>query len=295
MLELRAEVRRSWFDPVGSRMLSARVGERLAERCEGERGVALTLTYAREEWTDARECYRAARDDRHVRRFMEYLGLMLGESLAGKWVCKMEFQRDHFVHWHIILLGVNFIAHDKLTECWGFGHVWISRMTKRRVRYLAKYVAKADTLPAWLFLEPSRSVKFIRASPGFWQDTESKRSENERRQRVAGCGLSIGQACHRAQSRTQTISNHCHRRVVARPMAVLVQRAFSLGYTATAGCRGWLRLVAPSTRRARPAEGGRAPALHSTDTPNPPPEDETFPWWLVHSLRSLSDNPLDHG
>jgi hypothetical protein len=311
MIELRSEVRRSWFDPVGSRMLSARCSDRLSNRCRKQRGVFLTLTYARDEWSDARECYRAASEERHVRRFIQRLGEWLwwrmpesqrpytatgkpANPLNARWVCKMEFQRDWFVHWHLLILGLEFIPHDVLTDLWGFGHVWIARMTGKRVRYMTKYVAKSGDLPPWLYLEPTRSVKFIRASPGFWGDTEPvPRDDRPPRQRISAYEA-IGQACHRAQSRTQVINRNQHRRMVKEPLWVLLARARALGYDAVPGKRGWLALVRV-LRPARPAEGGRAVALHSTDTPNPPPEDPLWPGWLIQSLRSLSDNPLDHG
>ncbi len=169
MIELKVKGTGSWLDPVSARALSANLSAALWERCRGHRGLFVTLTYRREDYADALQLYRRQADERHVREFLRRVGRRLGESLTGRWFCKMEFQKGGWVHWHVLILDVAKIPHDELTELWGRGHVWVRRLNRRNVRYCTKYTSKAGDVPAWLLGERPRSVKVVRVSPGFWR------------------------------------------------------------------------------------------------------------------------------
>lgn len=170
MIEIKQRGTGSWFDPRSSKALAALLSTRLLERCRGEKGVAITLTYDRKKYKDGLELYRAASDEQHVPMFLRRLAKRLGENFRGRWFCKMEFQRGGYVHWHIILLGVTFIEHADLEACWGHGHVWIDRLTPKTLKYTSKYLSKAGGVPGWVFAQPPKSVKVVRVSPGFWHD-----------------------------------------------------------------------------------------------------------------------------
>ncbi|MHB1767178.1 MAG: rolling circle replication-associated protein [Phycisphaerae bacterium] len=168
MIEIRARNSRSWMDARYGRMLANQVAGALVERCAGEKVLKMELTYERSGYANPQELFDKASEDRHVRRFMESLGNFLGCNLTGKWLCKMEFQQGGWVHWHIILLGFEYLDHADLTRLWGHGFVWVRKAVERDLRYTCKYFSKDGAIPAFLYLRPIRSVKFIRASPGFW-------------------------------------------------------------------------------------------------------------------------------
>lgn len=169
----------SWLDPKCSGLLGYKLGKRLWNRCQGRRGVFLTLTYRRDEYSGPIELYRRAAAEQHVALFMRRLSRRLGRSLKGKWICKLEFQEGGWVHFHLLILGVERIEHATLKEAWGHGFVWIKRLNKTNCMYLTKYVAKGDAIPAFLYDEPPRSVKIIRVSPGFWLDTSKRCKASE--------------------------------------------------------------------------------------------------------------------
>lgn len=168
MIELKHTGCESWFNPDYAKKLSAQLGDDLWKRCEGRRGLFVTLTYDRSKYRDALDLYRRQADEQHVPLFLRKVSRRLGVSLKGRWFSKLEFQQGGWVHWHLIILDVEKIPHDVATELWGHGHVWLKRLNRRNVRYCTKYVVKAGACPAWLYNEAPRSVKIVRVSPGFW-------------------------------------------------------------------------------------------------------------------------------
>lgn len=174
MILLKVKGSKSWLDPHCNRALSANLSRRLWERCQGRRGVFVTLTYRRDEYDDALDLYRIQSEQQHVPLFLRKVSRFLKQSLKGNWFCKMEFQKGGWVHWHIIILGVDKIPHAELTSMWGRGFVWIHRLNERRIRYCCKYVSKGAPVPAWLYGERPKSVKVVRVSPGFWGDSPER-------------------------------------------------------------------------------------------------------------------------
>lgn len=168
MIAVRVKTSGSWLDPNCSGLVGWKFGRRLWKRCKGETGLALTLTYRHDDYANSQELWHRQQERQDVPLFIRRLARALRTSLKGRWVCKLEFQSGGWVHWHIILLGIDRIEHALLSEAWGFGYVWVKRMTKRRVMYLTKYIAKNSQVPAWLYGERPRSVKVVRVSPGFW-------------------------------------------------------------------------------------------------------------------------------
>lgn len=171
MILLKVKGTKSWLDPQSNRALASNLSRRLWERCQGRRGVFVTLTYRRDEYRDALDLYRVQSEQQHVPLFLRKVARHTGRNFKGNWFCKMEFQKGGWVHWHIIILGIERIPHAELTAMWGKGHVWIHRLNERRVRYCCKYVSKGAPVPAWLYGEPAKSVKVVRVSPGFWGES----------------------------------------------------------------------------------------------------------------------------
>lgn len=163
----------SWLDHECAGILGWKLGKRLWSRvshrmANGEKGVMLTLTYRHSDYRDAEDLYQSQKERQDVPLFMRRLGRALRRNLTGDWICKMEFQQGGWVHFHIILMGIDHINHSLLTLAWGHGHTWINRLNKKRVIYMVKYVAKGGKIPLFLYSERPRSVKIIRVSKGFW-------------------------------------------------------------------------------------------------------------------------------
>ncbi|MEM9418754.1 MAG: hypothetical protein AAGA25_06795 [Planctomycetota bacterium] len=96
----------------------------------------------------------------------------MGRSLKGQWIRKAEFQHGGWLHYHIILLGLDFIPHAALKMCWPHGHIFVKRINTKVAGYMAKYQAKAGGYPDFLYDKPVRSVKIWGTSPGFWSPIE---------------------------------------------------------------------------------------------------------------------------
>lgn len=178
----------SWLDPESAGLLGWKLGKRLAARIAGCEGRFITLTYDRSRFADAQDCFDRARAQKHVSRFMRKLGQLLGVNLRGKWLCKMEFQEDGWVHWHIVLVDVGKIPHHKfckLYDLWGRGSINVKPLTEENAKYLMKYVAKDGNIPGWIYGYPSRSVKVVRPSQGFWNDEQARKAAERTASRKA--------------------------------------------------------------------------------------------------------------
>ncbi len=281
-LEIRPGRSKSWLDRSYSRVLSAKLSDRLTRRCSGETGLFLTLTYRRDEFDGPRDLYRTAGSDRHVRRFIESLSNFIGESLTGRWLCKMEFQRGGWVHFHLLVLGVSRVEHAALQNIWGHGYVWINRLTKNRIRYLCKYVAKGDQLPAFLYNEPIRSVKIIRTSPGFWDDTQESSGGGDppppelQPTKLSGCYVPIGMSIEQQENSTivrqgDHDGEYSYRKEQL-PCWEIVRRAIDNGWRVIGTVDGWIRLTRPTTRHRAGTHSvpAGAASLHLINNRKPP-------------------------
>ncbi|MBL4810727.1 MAG: hypothetical protein JKY43_11795 [Phycisphaerales bacterium] len=284
VIEIRPGRSKSWLDRSYSRVLSAQLADRLTQRCQGEKGLFFTLTYRRDDYDRASDLYRRSSDDRHVRRFIESLSRYLGESLTGRWLCKLEFQRGGWVHWHIVILGVDYIDHAACQNIWGRGYVWINRITKNRIRYLCKYVAKGDQLPAYLYSEPIRSVKIIRTSPGFWGNTNESSGGGDplppelRPSKLSGCYVPIGMSIEQQENstivRTEDHDGEYSYQREKLPCWEIVRRMLENGSQLLGTVDGWIRIRVSNMPRCRPARSRRSRAggavLHLTNNRKPP-------------------------
>lgn len=284
MLHIRQRHSASWLDTHSARRLSAELSERLTERTRGQRGLFVTLTYRREEWDDARELYRRSSEERHVRMFIRSLSRLTGEDYKGRWLCKLEFQRGGWIHYHILILGVHYIDKAKLDAAWEHGFTWINRATRKRIAYVCKYVAKGDTLPSWLLLERCRSVKIIRVSPGFWGDTKPATPPDPDRWRPMKLSayVPIGTLIHAAAQRC-VVRDPATNRITqfGRSLADVVMATCARGARVLGVVDGWLHLdhatfdtLTHATRTPGKGEARRAGGVHLIQTGNP----HTPPW-----------------
>jgi hypothetical protein len=289
-IRIRRAGTRSWLDYQWSGAFGARLASRLEQRCEGERGVFITLTYQRSKYECPRDLYREASERKHVAEFMKRLARYFGESLSGRWICKMEFQEGGWVHWHLIILGVSRIEHADLERIWGHGHVWITRMTAMSRRYMTKYVAKGDGLPAFLYAERPRSVKVIRTSKGFWHDTASRppRPKPEPSQKLdayrpIGESLRLSDATSIVQDEDGKYSS---KRV---PMDELLLDLRDAGFSPVARVGSWLEMKRDGVRSGA---SRRTPSLHLRRRQNRGSELPHDPWptWLNQYFTEILDD-----
>ena len=298
MVGVRQKLSGSWLDPECSGLLGWKLEKRLFARCKGEKGVFITLTYRRDEYADARELYYRQSERKDVALFMRRLGRRLGMSLRGKWLCKMEFQRGGWVHFHIVLLGVERIEHAVLTEAWTHGFTYVKRLTPAKIRYTAKYVCKGGchNLPAWIYGMKPRSVKIVRVSRDFWPEEDRRKStrtdDNDGwgKQSIPGY-VPIGVKLRR---RGVVIKRDVGRFSIQCDPAEFIVRLGRIGRFFHAS-RGWLwyfvkegtldavaaacdlRSVTSGADRRPPPPGG----LHLRGTSNRDADAEAeLPWWL---------------
>lgn len=303
MSAIRRRPTGSWFDPASVPALSAELAARLQRRMCGEKGVFLTLTYEREHWADARACFRASQQHQHVALFIRALERAIGQSLRGRWMCKLEFQRDGFPHWHLIIAGLRFVSVERVQEAWARGFVWVERCSPKHLTYLAKYVSKGGTVPAWVLAEPSRSVKVVRVSPGFWREDARPSAPSRSRRDGAICWpiwrpiAVVIEEARRTVQVCEEVDGSFRWRAVRWEFCELVLELLSVGYIlrAVEGRRGWLQVVerigeserVVSSERwlervggGRPPRSGGPPPVHLTTYRNPDS-------WLMPGLYEL--------
>lgn len=259
MIELRTNPSQSWLDAETGRILGWALGQRLTVRCRGHAGLFVTLTYRRSDHRDAQDCYRRQSDEQHVPLFIRKVSRYLHRDLRGKWICKVEFQRGGWMHFHLIILDVDRIPHEALAQMWGHGFVWVNKLSPHRIKYACKYVSKAGSLPAWLLMERPRSVKIVRVSHGFWESGEGSsattRADDEAdgdddadryfpRASVLDAYRPIGVSL--AASRTRVLARDADGRYVSGrcDLGQLLSALVASGCTIEAADGRWLRLSA---------------------------------------------------
>ena len=303
MIFVKVKGTKSWLDPRSQRSLAANLTERLWNRCQGHRGLFVTLTYRRDEYDGPLDLYRKQAEQQHVPLFLRKVKRRLGINLKGKWFCKMEFQNGGWVHWHLIILDVEKIPHAELLEMWGHGHVWVNRLNQKRVRYACKYIAKDGVIPQFLYGERPKAVKIVRVSPGFWGDTERKeppepdpldepppkRFDFYRTigSRIEECKETL--IIHDEEGRYQTAKGD-----LGPVLAALLEDNCGI----IGNDRGWIAIDAdwPDIERAvdrasaasRRVSGGGGTALYLTEDQNPDAVD--LPRWLKGILWELHDH-----
>lgn len=196
-LEVKDSYSKSWFDHRGAKYQLMQLNEKLTRRCEGMDGVFITLTYRRDGYESPRDLYHQCQQQKHVPYFIRRLGKMLGEDFKGRWLSKMEFQEGGWIHFHLLILGIDYIKHSVLWDAWGHGYVFINRMTPKRIGYFCKYVSKEGAYPSWVYGQRLRSMKVIRVSPGFWGHGQTTPSTTSQKKPPLPFYLTIGHSLDR--------------------------------------------------------------------------------------------------
>lgn len=291
VIRVRRGGSRSWLDYVWARAFGARLASRLEERCRGERGVFITLTYDRALYESPRELYRRASEKKHVAEFMKRLANFLGERLSGRWICKMEFQEGGWVHFHLILLGVSRIDHGELSRLWGHGFVWVNRLTKENRRYMSKYVAKGDGLPAFLYGERPRSVKVIRTSKGFWREATEPRPSKPPADETLHLDAyrPIGESLRLADSTSIVHGEDGSYRAVRVSLDVLLRRLRDAGYRYLSRDGAWLVLGGAGGRQGASRRPPRV-YLRRSQKRGDALSESAWPEWLNQLLGELLDD-----
>lgn len=297
LFRIRRAGSRSWLDYQWSRAFGARLAARLEERCKGRKGVFLTLTYRREEYDGPRDLYKRASEEKHVAMFMRRLGRLLGGSLSGRWICKLEFQQGGWVHWHLLVLDIDRIEHSVLDDAWGHGFVWIKRLTAETRRYMTKYVAKGGGLPAFLYAEKPRSVKIIRTSPGFWGE-ESQPSDPPRPDRMPPLPAyrPIGESLRVQDAQTIVVEEGKYR-CVKQPFRSILDRLMATGGRVVRRDGSWLEIEGGGLAEAGGASRGSAirPPLHlrrkqNRDSERDPYSSGNWPEWVWQLFIEILDD-----
>lgn len=109
------------------------------------------------------------------RYFMRDLREELGVSNLP-FLRKLEFQKNGWPHWHLVLDYRKKITHSRLLALWRHGFVEIQRIKTHKLGYLFKYLGKelGGSLPSW-FLQYSRP-RIVQTSKIFPQRETSHKS-----------------------------------------------------------------------------------------------------------------------
>lgn len=219
----------SWLTPSGvakKRKMLERLG---LPDMQGRRFITLSLDPAR-----FGQCpltgYLEAKEK--MRRFLE-AGRIAGLWDRGCWwAWKLEFQRNGWAHWHLILDRVKKFTHAemrKVDEIWGLGRTNCRRISKSNFGYQFKYAFKGvfqeeDTdgtglcVPQW-FLDyyvggknggKPRSfarVRFWQTSKGFY-DASRKVEPSKKEQQTCILPRPVSEILHDSQRALLVVSRH---------------------------------------------------------------------------------------
>lgn len=268
--------------------MAFKLGDKLTRELKGEKAVMLTLTYDRTRYEGPRELYRQQREKRHVGRFINRLEKYLGRKLKGEWIRKLEFQKGGWTHWHIIIRGMNYIEHAELLKIWGHGHAFVTRASKTRLRYFAKYVAKPGDWPSFLLGERSRSVKLVATSPFFWRNTSAPTTDAVKpraRYRPKPWYIPLAIRFHEQRNRT-VVHNGKYPRVHRVSYYDVISTAHDLGHVESLGA-GWVAVPAAAVTKAESVRRDRAAirrrTVHLTNVQDPPiPKTLQWVFEIIH-------------
>lgn len=135
----------------------------------------LTLTVARDFAENGEVAYEECQRLRKVSELVRSLEKK-GMIRKGRMFYVIEFHRDGFPHWHLLVDSV-FVEYEYLKKRWGVGHVWISNNTKFKskshaVHYVTKYVGKIENeLPDWV-LDYRGNIRRFSAARGLFGITK---------------------------------------------------------------------------------------------------------------------------
>lgn len=140
-IHVRAYHRPSWFSSLGVRAKRKRLERKGLPNFHNWRFITLTIDQTL--FSTPLEAYLAASD--HMRRFLYACRKAGLWSNKAKWCWKLEFQRNGWPHWHLLVEKRSRIDYKKLNELWNFGEFAtdVKRVNERGFSYNFKYAFKA--------------------------------------------------------------------------------------------------------------------------------------------------------
>ncbi len=142
VLHVRFQDGPNWFTPQGTWKKRRAIERKGLPKLKGRRFITLTLDPERFGF-DSCAGYIAGKDK--LRRFLE-AGRNEGLWPRGCWWCwKLEFQRNGWAHWHLLIDRKARFGHLQLatlSEIWGLGRVNCRRISTGSFGYQFKYVFK---------------------------------------------------------------------------------------------------------------------------------------------------------
>lgn len=270
MLRVRQTRSGSWLDAESVHYNGYALSRRLRDRCEGHAGLFVTLTYRPGDFESSRDLYRKCSHEQHIPLFLRKLSRYLGQDLRGRWLAKMEFQQNGYIHFHIIVLDVPRIPHGEVSRLWGKGFVWLSKLSPSNLHYMCKYAAKGGSFPSWVLLERPKSVKIIRTSRGFWRNPPATQTDTHPiLNKTIPVYVPIGEKLERREKTCAVMDDALRVRTYRISLADLLTVAAHTGVTVKRDEFGWMEFHSHDfaafdgmIRRGRARVSETAPGLH---------------------------------
>lgn len=128
----------------------------------------LTLTVDPKCYPHPADAFEKGRN--HLPTFMYRLRQELGEHVEYLW--RLEFHRNGYPHWHVLIVYKPKIDPDLLRKHWGKGLIDIRRADGKAVGYLFDYISKKNDLPEWVCEYDKRTIRMYGSSRGFFRDSQ---------------------------------------------------------------------------------------------------------------------------
>ena len=171
-VEVRPQVAENWFTEKGAQKKLNRLKNKGLPSLYNWR--FLTLTVDPLKFENSESAYF------HIKERMRYFIRSLKQTFeidSLNYVWKLEFQKNGFPHWHMLLDYKQPLCVQTIYNLWGYGGVKIIRCKDKHLPYTFKYIAKeASELPSW-FLKQNRPRVF--QSSGFFPRMENQNEEVE--------------------------------------------------------------------------------------------------------------------
>lgn len=171
-IEVSPYIPANWYTPEGANKKFNLLKKKGLPQFQDWRFITLTVDQLKFKNSQSAYCHIKKNFRYFIRDLKSYLGIK-----TLRWISKLEFQQNGFVHWHMLIDYRKPIDVSMLAEIWGYGLVHIARNKERDMPYTFKYISKSvDGLPKW-FLELSRPRVF--QSSGIFPKEQKKVQKSE--------------------------------------------------------------------------------------------------------------------
>ncbi len=125
----------------------------------------ITLTIDPNKYYDEEHCYQVG--NRHLRQF---LYLLRKEYGYFEFMKKVEFHKNGYAHWHLLVSIKEKVDIAFVRKAWGKGRIDVEYVRKshcqKALDYLFKYACKSQDLPDWVLCK--KAFRFVAFSEGFF-------------------------------------------------------------------------------------------------------------------------------